>query len=142
MPELKKIVVLLKGYPRLSETFIAQELLGLERAGLSLELFSMRRPTDKKRHPIHDEIRAPVKYLPEYLHEEPLRVLCSLVKAARKPGFGKAFRQFLSDLSRDFSRNRFRRFYGCRAAGYYWYLGGRIESRENNEEDENEVEGK
>ena len=28
-----KIVVILKGYPRLSETFIAQELLGLERAG-------------------------------------------------------------------------------------------------------------
>ncbi len=110
MPELKKIVVLLKGYPRLSETFIAQELLGLERAGLSLELFSMRRPTDKKRHPIHDEIRAPVKYLPEYLHEEPLRVLSSLAKAVRKPGFGKAVRQFLSDLPRDFSRNRFRRF--------------------------------
>lgn len=110
MPELKKIVVLLKGYPRLSETFIAQELLGLERSGLSLELFSMRRPTDKKHHPIHDEIRAPVKYLPEYLHEEPLRVLCSLFKAARKPGFGQAFRQFLSDLGRDFSRNRFRRF--------------------------------
>ncbi len=48
-------MVLLKGYPRLSETFIAQELLGLERAGLELDLVSMRRPTDKKRHPVHDE---------------------------------------------------------------------------------------
>ncbi|AHK02439.1 hypothetical protein At15955_21060 [Agrobacterium tumefaciens] len=62
MTDTKKIVVLLKGYPRLSETFIAQELLGLEKAGLTLELMSMRRPTDKKRHPVHDEIRAPVTY--------------------------------------------------------------------------------
>ena len=30
------IAVVLKGYPRLSETFIAQELLALERRGLSL----------------------------------------------------------------------------------------------------------
>ena len=105
-----KIVVLLKGYPRLSETFIAQELLGLERAGLDLVLVSLRRPTDTKRHPVHDEIRAPVLYLPEYLHEEPLRVLRGLVRSFRAPGFGAAFRQFLKDLPRDFSRNRFRRF--------------------------------
>ncbi|MGB3178275.1 MAG: colanic acid biosynthesis glycosyltransferase WcaL, partial [Albidovulum sp.] len=64
MPAVKspKIVVLLKGYPRLSETFIAQELLGLEKAGFNLVLISMRRPTDKKRHPVHDEISAPVHY--------------------------------------------------------------------------------
>jgi glycosyltransferase involved in cell wall biosynthesis len=105
-----KIVVLLKGYPRLSETFIAQELRGLERAGLELVLVSLRRPTDKKRHPVHDEIKAPVFYLPEYLHEEPLRVLRGLFKSLRAPGFGAALRQFLKDLPRDFSRNRFRRF--------------------------------
>ncbi|MBW6422390.1 glycosyltransferase [Rhizobium sp. XQZ8] len=110
MQKQRKLVVLLKGYPRLSETFIAQELLGLERAGFELVLMSMRRPTDKKRHPIHDEIQAPVHYLPEYLHEEPLRVLKSLVKAAGKPGFFPAFRDFLRDLPRDFTRNRVRRF--------------------------------
>jgi hypothetical protein len=38
----------LKGYPRLSETFIAQEILGLERAGLPLEIISLRAPTDKR----------------------------------------------------------------------------------------------
>ena len=32
MPD-RTIAVLLKGYPRLSETFIAQELRGLEKAG-------------------------------------------------------------------------------------------------------------
>ena len=53
------IVVVLKGYPRLSETFIAQELLGLERAGLRLLIVSMRHPTDHASHPVHEEIRAP-----------------------------------------------------------------------------------
>jgi glycosyltransferase involved in cell wall biosynthesis len=106
----RKVAVLLKGYPRLSETFIAQELLGLERAGLDLVLVSMRRPTDKKRHPIHDEIRAPVVYLPEYLHEEPLRVARAALTGLFRPGFWRAFARFLPDLSRDFSRNRFRRF--------------------------------
>ena len=120
MTAKKKIVVLLKGYPRLSETFIAQELLGLERAGLELDLVSMRRPTDKKRHPVHDEIRAPVTYLPEYLHEEPLRVLKALWACRKKPGFGKALRQFLHDLRHDVSRNRFRRFGQAAVLSHEW----------------------
>lgn len=119
-----KIVVLLKGYPRLSETFIAQELLGLERAGLDLVLVSLRRPTDLKRHPVHDEIKAPVHYLPEYLHEEPIRVLRGLFNSLRAPGFGAAFRQFLSDLRRDFSRNRFRRFGQAAVLVGEWPEGG------------------
>lgn len=107
---MRKIVVLLKGYPRLSETFIAQELLGLERAGFRLELVAMRRPTDKKRHPVHDEIQAPVWYLPEYLHEEPVRVLKALLAVARRKGLKTALRAFWSDFRRDVSRNRIRRF--------------------------------
>ncbi len=38
--------MVLKGYPRLSETFIAQELRGLEEAGLDLVIVSLRHPTD------------------------------------------------------------------------------------------------
>ncbi|UJW75052.1 glycosyltransferase family 4 protein [Rhizobium sp. SL42] len=110
MPHSRKIVVLLKGYPRLSETFIAQELLGLEKAGLELVLVALRHPTDKKRHAVHDEIRAPVHYLPEYLHQEPIRVLRALFAIRKLPGFRKAFAQFRSDLARDYTRNRFRRF--------------------------------
>ena len=62
MPD-RTIAVLLKGYPRLSETFIAQELRGLEKAGMRLHLISMRHPTDTRRHPVHDEIEAPVTSL-------------------------------------------------------------------------------
>lgn len=106
----RKILVLLKGYPRLSETFIAQELLGLEKAGFELAIVAMRRPTDKKRHPVHDEIRASVDYLPEYLREEPLRVLKAIWKIRKLPGFRPALKQFWRDLKRDVSRNRVRRF--------------------------------
>jgi hypothetical protein len=48
----RRIAVILKGYPRLSETFIAQELLGLEQAWLKLQLVSMSHPTDRGRDPV------------------------------------------------------------------------------------------
>lgn len=104
------IAVVLKGYPRLSETFIAQELLELERAGFRLRLYSMRHPTDHGTHPVHDEIAAPVTYLPEYLHDAPLRVLRGWLKARRLPGYREARRLWLADLRRDPTRNRIRRF--------------------------------
>lgn len=110
MPERRKIAIVLKGYPRLSETFIAQEILGLERAGLDLTLVALRRPTDTKRHPVHDEIGAPVLYLPEYLHDEPWRVVRSAVKALPKPGFWKALAATAGDFVKDPTRNRIRRF--------------------------------
>ena len=50
----------LKGYPRLSETFIAQEIQALEQRGLAIRIISLRQPTDRHVHPIHREIRAPV----------------------------------------------------------------------------------
>jgi hypothetical protein len=70
-----RVAVVVKGYPRLSETFIAQELLGLERAGVPLEIWSLRRPTDTTMHPLHRAIQAPLRYLPEYLYQEPGRVM-------------------------------------------------------------------
>ena len=106
----KPVVFVLKGYPRLSETFIAQEILGLERAGLPIRIVAMRRPTDIHVHPIHREIVAPVSYLPEYLHDEPHRVLRGLVACLAKPGLWRAFRALAADLPRDYTRNRLRRF--------------------------------
>ncbi|ATU95919.1 colanic acid biosynthesis glycosyltransferase WcaL (plasmid) [Phyllobacterium zundukense] len=120
----RKTLVVLKGYPRLSETFIAQELLGLERAGFDLTLISMRKPTDKKRHPIHDEIKARVVYLPEYLHEEPIRVFRALVGGWKKPNFKPLLKQFWADLRRDVSRNRFRRLGQALVLAHEWPDGG------------------
>ncbi|MET1027150.1 MAG: glycosyltransferase family 4 protein [Dongiaceae bacterium] len=104
------IVFLLKGYPRLSETFIAQEIHALERLGLPIRIVSLRFPTDRHQHPVHRDIAAPVAYLPEYLYQEPWRVLKGWWRARRLPGYGAAFRLWLGDLRRDFTSNRGRRF--------------------------------
>jgi glycosyltransferase involved in cell wall biosynthesis len=104
------IAVVLKGYPRLSETFIAQELLALERRGFALALFSLRRPTDRETHPIHGQISAPASYLPEYLHDEPGRVWRAWRRARRLPGYRAARAAFWRDWRRDRSRSRVRRF--------------------------------
>lgn len=100
----------LKGYPRLSETFIAQEILALERRGLPILIVSLRQPTDRHRHPVHDEIRAPVVYLPEYLYLEPLRVLRAWRAVRRWPSYRAVRAQWLRDLLRDRTPNRGRRF--------------------------------
>ncbi|WP_303979408.1 glycosyltransferase [Dongia mobilis] len=105
-----RIVFLLKGYPRLSETFIAQEILALEQRGIPIEIWSLRHPTDKYRHPVHDEIKARVTYLPEYLYQEPLRVFRAVARCVARPGFGRALRQWVKDLIRDPTPNRGRRF--------------------------------
>jgi colanic acid/amylovoran biosynthesis glycosyltransferase len=110
MPPL--VVVVLKGYPRVSETFIAHELAALERLGLRLHIVSLRRPYDALTHPVHATIRAAVTYLPEYLHEAPGRVLAGHVRAlARAPRrYGRALCLWLRDLLRDPTPNRGRRF--------------------------------
>ena len=105
-----RIQLVLKGYPRLSETFIAQEILELERAGLAIDIVSLRHPTDQHTHPVHREISAPVFYLPEYLHQEPLRVLAGLFTGLFRGGFWKCLNVFCRDLMRDFTVNRVRRF--------------------------------
>ena len=44
-----RVAFILKGYPRLSETFIAQEIAALERRGLDILIVSLRHPTDSRR---------------------------------------------------------------------------------------------
>jgi glycosyltransferase involved in cell wall biosynthesis len=105
-----RVAFVLKGYPRLSETFIAQEIHALESRGLEILIVSLRQPTDGKRHPVHEDIRAPVLYLPEYLHRGPFRVLSAWLKVRRWPQYAKVRAAWLGDLRRDFSRSRIRRF--------------------------------
>ncbi|WP_435139940.1 glycosyltransferase family 4 protein [Pseudopelagicola sp. nBUS_19] len=105
-----KLAVVVKGWPRLSETFIAQEIVALEEAGYELELWSLRFPTDKKCHPLHDRLRAPVRYLPEYLHQEPVRLLRAILSLVFKRKFRTAYHIWWRDFRRDKTRNRIRRF--------------------------------
>jgi glycosyltransferase involved in cell wall biosynthesis len=105
-----RVALVLKGWPRLSETFIAQEIAGLEARGVALEIWSLRRPTDKVHHPVHERVAARTVYLPEYLKDDPRRVFAAWRKARHLPGYQAAWRKFLADLRRDPSSNRLRRW--------------------------------
>ncbi len=104
------LAVIVKGWPRLSETFIAQELLALEQSGQRFDIWSLRFPTDKKTHPLHEKIAAKVRYLPEYLHQEPARVLRAYLKVRKLAGYKQARALWRLDYARDKTRNRIRRF--------------------------------
>jgi glycosyltransferase involved in cell wall biosynthesis len=108
--EAPAVAIAMKGYPRLSETFIAQELLGLQRLGLSFAIWSLRHPTDGARHMMHQEITAPLHYLPEYLHDDWPRVVRGIARAVLRPSIVRLLGVFLRDLCRDRTRNRLRRF--------------------------------
>ena len=104
------VAFVLKGYPRLSESFIAQEIVALEQRGLNIVIVSLRHPMDPAIHPIHDEVKATVLYLPEYLYQEPLRVLRACNGARRSANYKTVRNMWLHDLRRDRSANRIRRF--------------------------------
>jgi len=47
---MKKLAYILKGYPRISETFISNEILLLEKLGFTMQLFPMRHPRESFCH--------------------------------------------------------------------------------------------
>ena len=93
--------MILKGYPRISETFISNEILLLEKLGFTVHLFSMRRPRENFSHESVKEIRAKVDYLPETLIKPlPHLLYHNLLLAAKKPvvyagALKAAYRRFL-----------------------------------------------
>jgi glycosyltransferase involved in cell wall biosynthesis len=109
-PQGRQVAFVLKGYPRLSETFIAQEILALQQQGLDLLIYSLRHPTDKAVHELNRKITAPVTYLPEYLYQEPRRVFRAWQAVRKLPGYAVARQTWTRDLIRDPSSNRIRRF--------------------------------
>jgi len=62
--ERKRVAYLLKTFPRISETFILNEILGTESLGLEIEIFSLRRPANEPLHPDMADVKAPVRYIP------------------------------------------------------------------------------
>lgn len=64
-PGSTDLAVLVNGFPRLSETFVLQELLELERRGLRLHVFALRRPDEVVQQDALSKLRATVEYLPD-----------------------------------------------------------------------------
>jgi glycosyltransferase involved in cell wall biosynthesis len=103
-----RLAVVVKGFPRLSETFVARELAALEARGIDFTLHALRQPgSDAKL--VDNIVRAKPQYLPEYLRDERWRVLRAYLKARRLPGFADAWRAFRRDWPRDRGRARLRR---------------------------------
>jgi glycosyltransferase involved in cell wall biosynthesis len=96
--------MILKGYPRISETFISNEIRLLERLGFAIHLFSMRQPRENFTHDSVKEIRAAVDYLPETLIRPLPRLLYHNIRfAAKNP---RVYGAALKTACRRFSRTR------------------------------------
>lgn len=59
-----KVGYVIKCYPLFSQTFIVNEILAHEAAGLDLEIFSLRPPRQEDRHAAVALVKAPVTYVP------------------------------------------------------------------------------
>jgi glycosyltransferase involved in cell wall biosynthesis len=58
-----RVAYVVKRYPRFSETFIVNEILAHESAGLSIDIFSLRPPVDTHFQDLISRVRAPLTYL-------------------------------------------------------------------------------
>jgi glycosyltransferase involved in cell wall biosynthesis len=82
-----RIAYVVKMFPRLSETFVLNELIELERRGFALTVYSLKAPAPGPRHPDVARLAARVVVLPE----RPVAWLgrglpAALILAARHPG--------------------------------------------------------
>jgi glycosyltransferase involved in cell wall biosynthesis len=90
-------------FPRLSETFILNEVIELEEQGLALHLFSLKRPADAVIHEQAKAVRSPITYLPQTLLQSPSRVARAQIHVLRKHpkawrrSFKHAFRRARAD---------------------------------------------
>lgn len=66
MRDRARIAYLVKTFPRLSETFILNEILGVEDLGLQVTIFSLRKlpPEAEPVHPDVAKVKGPVRYIP------------------------------------------------------------------------------
>jgi colanic acid/amylovoran biosynthesis glycosyltransferase len=85
----RRVGYVLKRYPRISETFVASELIELERLGERLTVFAISRPEEAFTHRFVRDLRADVVYLPHRPWREPLRVARALRRVV--PGHARGW---------------------------------------------------
>jgi colanic acid/amylovoran biosynthesis glycosyltransferase len=64
-PRHSKVGYVLKHYPRYSETFIVNEIIAHEAAGLEIEIFALRPVQETHFQDILGQVKAPVRHIPE-----------------------------------------------------------------------------
>ena len=107
---------LIRMFPQTSETFIASEILRLERLGLPLRVYSCRRPVEKVEHESVRLISSPVEYLPDPLWRQLPRIVRALLACRRadRGRFGRALSFSLRYARRDRGFEMLKRL--CQAA--------------------------
>jgi glycosyltransferase involved in cell wall biosynthesis len=97
------VIYLVRSWPRLSQTFIVNEVLALERRGLDLVVFSLVRSDEQLVQPHVHDVRAPVRYLREdgwrqwllahalALKAAPWKYVSALWFALGHPGLSKGY---------------------------------------------------
>lgn len=113
---------LLKTYPKLSETFILNEILELERQGLNLHIFSLRHPSEPRIHPGVAQVKAPVTYLPSLLPNYSQTIEKELLDSHIRL-YQQDSNHYLSTLQFYLSRHEDRRLHEFLQGGYLaWKL--------------------
>ena len=100
----KVLGMVLKGYPRISETFISNEIGLLEERGFSIHIFSMRNPRENFSHKSIKRIKAGVTYLPSTLFSSLHRFFLPNLRTYRKNP--QAYRKALGMMCRSFMINK------------------------------------
>ena len=124
MTKPQTLAYILKGYPRISETFISNEILLLEKLGFQMHLFPMRQPRETFSHASVKEIKAEVSYLPTELFENFAKLLIpNILLAVRHP---LRFRKTLLLATQGNSQNKLATLKHFLQAGYmsYYHLTG------------------
>lgn len=108
---------LVKTFPKLSETFILNEILELERQGIDLHIFSLRNRADHCAHPGVAQVKSPVTYLPTLLPNFDSVAETQLVKTQIKL-FQQDSATYLKALEFYLSRHEKRRLHEFMQAAY------------------------
>ena len=77
------VAYVLRMFPQASETFVANEILALERLGLPIRVYSYRRPYAAVHHRFLGRLDAPVSYLPDPLYRHPRALARACVELRR-----------------------------------------------------------
>jgi glycosyltransferase involved in cell wall biosynthesis len=72
---MKRIAYILRSYPRLSQTFIVNEILSLEQLDLNIHLFAITNPHEPIVQEYVAQVRAPVEYLEDAAKRDRAAVL-------------------------------------------------------------------
>ncbi|MHC1726399.1 MAG: glycosyltransferase [Syntrophobacteraceae bacterium] len=97
--------MILKGYPRISESFISSEILLLESLGIPVEIYSLRQPRESQVHEHVRNIKAGVTYIPEYVLPNLGSILKSNSALLRSMG-SHYLRCFAGAIARGISRRK------------------------------------